>query len=97
MNGRDRRRRGVPADKSGDGIPAEVPAEDMRAEDVDGEWEMDEPGARRPRRVREPGHVSADLEWVSSDEDDPDAGSGRTDADDGGYLPGEGTGRPYPM
>jgi hypothetical protein len=39
--------------------------------------------------------VSADVEWVASDEDDPDAGSGRTDADDGGYLPGEGTGRPY--
>lgn len=64
---------------------------------------------KEPRRERErpraryeddrvahgPGHVSADLEWVMSDEDDPDAGSGRTDADDGGYLPGEGTGRPF--
>jgi hypothetical protein len=41
-------------------------------------------------------HVSADVTWVPSDEeDDPDGGSGRTDADDGGYLPGEGTGRPY--
>ncbi|SDQ72882.1 hypothetical protein SAMN04489764_1880 [Thermostaphylospora chromogena] len=41
------------------------------------------------------GHVGADLEWSESDADDPDAGSGRTDADDGGYLPGEATGRPY--
>jgi len=41
------------------------------------------------------GHVSADVGWAGSDEDDPDSGSGRTDADDGGYLPGEGTGRPY--
>ncbi|MGI5291874.1 hypothetical protein ACQEVF_52380 [Nonomuraea polychroma] len=41
-------------------------------------------------------HISADVEWMPSDEeDDPDGGSGRTDADDGGYLPGEGTGRPY--
>lgn len=41
------------------------------------------------------GHVGADVDWVPSDEDDPDAGSGRTEDDDGGYLPGEGTGRPY--
>ena len=41
-------------------------------------------------------HVTADLDWVPDDEDDPDAGSGRTDTDDGGYLPGEATGRrPY--
>lgn len=53
-----------------------------------------EPRAAR-RTVRGAGHVGADLEWVASDEDDPDSGSGRTDADDGGYLPGEGTGRPY--
>ncbi|MQA97179.1 MAG: hypothetical protein GEV11_22005 [Streptosporangiales bacterium] len=40
------------------------------------------------------GHVGADVEWVPSDEDDPDAGSGRTDSGDGGYLRGEATGRP---
>ncbi|WP_188189850.1 hypothetical protein [Nonomuraea sp. SYSU D8015] len=46
--------------------------------------------------LRDGEHISADVEWVPSDEeDDPDGGSGRTDADDGGYLPGEGTGRPY--
>jgi len=47
------------------------------------------------RAFRGGGHVSGDVEWVDSDADDPDGGSGRTDADDGGYLPGEGTGRPY--
>ncbi len=26
---------------------------------------------------------------------EPDSGSGRTEADDGGYLPGAATGRPY--
>ncbi|GGK45501.1 hypothetical protein Ppa06_01280 [Planomonospora parontospora subsp. parontospora] len=41
------------------------------------------------------GHVGAGLDWVSGDEDDPDGGSGRTGEDDGGYLPGEGTGRPF--
>ncbi|MEV0624956.1 hypothetical protein [Nonomuraea wenchangensis] len=41
-------------------------------------------------------HISAGVDWVASDEeDDPDGGSGRTADDDGGYLPGEGTGRPY--
>ena len=62
----------------------------------------DDEGRREPRERSwpaapdaGPGHVSADLEWEASDADDPDAGSGRTDADDGGYLPGEGTGRPY--
>jgi hypothetical protein len=50
----------------------------------------------RPRRTAPPtgGHVGADLDWASSDEDDPDGGSGRTEEGDGGYLPGEGTGRP---
>ncbi|WP_084963560.1 hypothetical protein [Thermoactinospora rubra] len=55
-------------------------------------------GASRPGTAGATGageHVSADVDWVPSDEDDPDAGSGRTDADDGGYLPGEGMGRPY--
>ena len=62
----------------------------------------DDEGRREPRERSRPadpepgpGHVSADLERVASDEDDPDAGSGRTDADDGAYLAGEGTGRPY--
>ncbi|MEV5412790.1 hypothetical protein AB0K60_28640 [Thermopolyspora sp. NPDC052614] len=50
------------------------------------------PGAREPQGG---GHVTGDMEWANSDADDPDAGSGRTDADDGGYLPGEGTGRPF--
>ncbi|GIH93706.1 hypothetical protein ACFFMN_21435 [Planobispora siamensis] len=40
------------------------------------------------------GHVGADMDWKDSDVDDPDGGSGRTDEGDGGYLPGEGTGRP---
>lgn len=40
-------------------------------------------------------HIGPYVEWVPSDEDDPDAGSGRTDAAADGYLPGEGTGRPY--
>ena len=40
-------------------------------------------------------HVGADLAWVPSDEGDPDSGSGRTGADDGGYLRGRATGRPY--
>ncbi|WP_214411525.1 hypothetical protein [Sphaerisporangium fuscum] len=49
-----------------------------------------------PREVpADMGHVTADLDWEPSDEDDPDGGSGRTDADDGGYLPGEATGYPY--
>ncbi|GGL03007.1 hypothetical protein [Planomonospora parontospora] len=50
----------------------------------------------RPDRTAAPGggHVGAGLGWVSGDEDDPDGGSGRTGEDDGGYLPGEGTGRP---
>ncbi|MBG0833145.1 hypothetical protein HS041_36180 [Planomonospora sp. ID67723] len=49
-----------------------------------------------PGRTASPagGQVGADLDWVASDEEDPDAGSGRTAEDDGGYLPGEGTGRP---
>ncbi|MET7459208.1 hypothetical protein [Nonomuraea sp. NPDC005501] len=52
---------------------------------------------KRPATARQPeqGHVTGDLDWSASDADDPDGGSGRTDADDGGYLPGEGTGRPY--
>jgi hypothetical protein len=51
----------------------------------------------RPDRTAAPagGHVGAGLDWVSGDEDDPDGGSGRTGEDDGGYLPGEGTGRPF--
>jgi hypothetical protein len=36
--------------------------------------------------------ADANMDWVPSDEDDPDSGSGRTD---GGYLPREGTGRPH--
>ncbi|GIH79886.1 hypothetical protein [Planobispora longispora] len=50
----------------------------------------------RPGRTAPPreGHVGADLDWVDSDEDDPDGGSGRTSEGDGGYLPGEATGRP---
>ena len=39
--------------------------------------------------------MTGGLDWVPDDEDDPDGGSGRTEADDGGYLPGEATGRPY--
>lgn len=62
-------------------------------EEHHGEIVEDGPEAVAPPPA-EAGHVSGDLEWVPSDEDDPDAGSGRTDADDGGYLPGEGTGRP---
>jgi hypothetical protein len=35
-------------------------------------------------------HVTADDDWVPDDEDDPDAGSGRIDADDGGgYVPAD--------
>ncbi|MED7930786.1 hypothetical protein SMD20_41630 [Nonomuraea sp. LP-02] len=53
-----------------------------------------------PPSEQEPGlpggeHIGAGVDWVASDEDDPDGGSGRTADDDGGYLPGEGTGRPY--
>ncbi|GAA2846025.1 hypothetical protein GCM10010517_02600 [Streptosporangium fragile] len=56
----------------------------------------DDNGGPEPRRVVPPagGHVGADLDWIPSDEDDPDGGSGRTEEGDGGYLPGEGTGRP---
>lgn len=57
--------------------------------------EDETPRGAMPYRVGEGGHVSGDLEWAEPGEDDPDVGSGRTDADDGGYLPGEGTGRPY--
>ncbi|GII80881.1 hypothetical protein Sru01_58630 [Sphaerisporangium rufum] len=51
-----------------------------------------------PERAPPPsaGHVGAGVEWVPSDEDDPDGGSGRTDQGDGGYLPGEATGRAIP-
>lgn len=73
-------------------------------EEHHGEAEVDEPepeapdpGLPRPGDdLPEPGgHVSGDLAWTPSDEDDPDSGSGRTEAGDGGYLPGEATGRPY--
>jgi hypothetical protein len=58
----------------------------------EGDGEPEEPAGA----LRGGEHISADLDWVGSDEeDDPDGGSGRTEADDGGYLPGEGTGRPY--
>jgi hypothetical protein len=47
--------------------------------------EVDEDGPERPGetagsgdRAAGSGHVSAGLDWVPSDEDDPDAGSGRT-------------------
>lgn len=75
----------------------DVTAADGGADEIGEEWDSDEPGLdRHAAPVRDAGgHVSADVEWVASDEDDPDGGSGRTDADDGGYLPGEGTGRPY--
>jgi hypothetical protein len=67
---------------------------DDRDRDED-ERERRQERERRRRAMRDAGHIGVDLEWVASDEDDPDGGSGRTDADDGGYLPGEGTGRPY--
>lgn len=55
-----------------------------------------EPPSEPEGALRGGEHISADVDWVASDEeDDPDGGSGRTGADDGGYLPGEGTGRPY--
>ncbi|WP_433541504.1 hypothetical protein ACQP10_14130 [Streptosporangium sandarakinum] len=54
----------------------------------------DEEPRRGPEVPRETGSVNADLEWKSSDHEDPNGGLGGTDADDGGYLPGEGTGRP---
>ncbi|MEU4571285.1 hypothetical protein ACBI99_24875 [Nonomuraea sp. ATR24] len=53
---------------------------------------IDEGEDETPAAEPDGGHVGAAVDWVPSDEDDPDAGSGRTDADDGGYLPGEGTG-----
>jgi hypothetical protein len=60
------------------------------------EGEVEDDGENLAERVPAGGHLSGDTEWVDSDlAEDPDAGSGRTDADDGGYLPGEGTGRPY--
>ncbi|MEW9552162.1 hypothetical protein [Nonomuraea sp. NPDC050783] len=61
---------------------------------------IDDDGGEPPSEP-EPGlpggeHINASGDWVGSDEeDDPDGGSGRTDSSDGGYLPGEGTGRPY--
>ncbi|GAA3131337.1 hypothetical protein GCM10010466_22380 [Planomonospora alba] len=57
-----------------------------------------EDDAPRDTRPQAPsgGHVGADLDWVAGDTDDPDGGSGRTAEGDGGYLPGEGTGRPLP-
>lgn len=72
--------------------------EERHGEIVDEEAGPSEPGPAPWEEIIAPeraGHVSADLEWCESDADDPDAGSGRTDADDGGYLPGEATGRPY--
>lgn len=83
--------RAVPEDIEG---PRDNPDADARARGpVEDGSDDDGP---RPGRTAPPtgGHVSADLDWVSSDEDDPDGGSGRTEEDDGGYLPGEGTGRP---
>lgn len=66
-----------------------------RDEDEQEERRRERERLRGRRAVRGAGHITGDLEWVESDEDDPDGGSGRTDADDGGYLPGEGTGRPF--
>lgn len=55
--------------------------------------EVEDDGPKAVTRPVEDGHVGGDLTWT--DFDDPDGGSGRTDSGDGGYLPGEGTGRPY--
>ncbi|MFG1945826.1 hypothetical protein [Nonomuraea sp. NPDC048826] len=66
-----------------------------RDADEDRRGEVEDDGRILGERVPAGGHLSGDTDWVDSDDDDPDAGSGRTDADDGGYLPGEGTGRPY--
>lgn len=72
----------TPAGSTGDG-----PDDDI--------GDIEDDGPRPPRTLPlRTGHVRADLDWADSDADDPDGGSGRTDADDGGYLPGEGTGRP---
>ncbi|MGI5267660.1 hypothetical protein ACQEUU_00760 [Nonomuraea sp. CA-218870] len=57
--------------------------------------EVEDDGEDLGERVPAGGHLNGDADWVDSDvAEDPDAGSGRTEADDGGYLPGEGTGRP---
>ncbi|GAA3447157.1 hypothetical protein [Planomonospora venezuelensis] len=81
----------MPADETG---PVDAPDAGRRAKGpVEGGPDDDGP---RPSRTAGPdgGHVGAGMDWVASDEDDPDAGSGRTAEGDGGYLPGEGTGRP---
>ncbi|MEV4102430.1 hypothetical protein AB0J42_19440 [Nonomuraea sp. NPDC049649] len=58
--------------------------------------EVDDDGRVLGEHVPAGGHLSGDTDWVDSDiAEDPDAGSGRSEAGNGGYLPGEGTGRPY--
>jgi hypothetical protein len=101
---RDRAPGPAPGDDEPRGVTDGEPGAD-RGDELRGVVD-DEPGADQAeqqeladatRSAGQPaggGHVSAEVDWVPSDEDDPDSGSGRTGADDGGYLPGEATGRP---
>ncbi|NBE93276.1 hypothetical protein FE391_10375 [Nonomuraea sp. KC401] len=90
MPPQEREQRGEPGDP---GFRVQGPVdEDEHGLIVD---EDDEPGASG-EAMRGGEHINANADWVPSDEeDDPDGGSGRTGSGDGGYLPGEGTGRPY--
>jgi hypothetical protein len=74
------------------------PLDPQRAGEIEEDPGTDEPAGSGESALAadaQGGHVTAGLGWVPDDEDDPEGGSGRTGADDGGYLPGEATGRPY--
>lgn len=89
------------ADQGRDGDPGfrvRGPLEPGRAGEVEEDPGADEPATDGESALAADGqgeHVTGGLDWVPDDGDDPDGGSGRTDAGDGGYLPGEATGRPY--
>ncbi|MFI7444903.1 hypothetical protein [Nonomuraea indica] len=57
--------------------------------------EIEDDVVKQPTTASQPdaGHVTGELD-SSPSEVDPVGGSGRTNTGDGGYLPGEGTGRP---